>query len=313
MADKNPEESPMDKSPKKKEAKFKVSYEPAKLRTGLTWRFLQVCLGAGLTALAMNLFVEPAGLLPGGFVGLSKLIQRIVLDQTGIHISYALLNISLNLIPAIYAFFNIGRKFLSLSVFCMVLSSILIDLLPVFPITQDIILATVFAGVMNGIGLSIILNANACAGGTDFIAMSVSNKKNMTIWNEIMIFSVVILIISAIYFDVDKALYSIIFQFISTQMINLGHLRYQRRTCFVVTPHPEPLAQELMKITRHGITCFKGNGAYSGKEQYLLYMVVNRTDIPKIKRYLAQNAPHTFLNVTDSEQLGGNFFVEPMD
>lgn len=288
---------------------------PSKLpkKRGLVWRSIQVLFGSFLMALSINLFIDPAGLLPAGFVGLALLIQRIVLDQTGLLIPYAVLNIGLNLIPAIYAFFHIGKNFFSLSVLSIIFSSFLIDIIPIIPVTDEIVLSMIFAGVLSGIGLSIVLNADACAGGTDFIAVAISNKKHTSIWNQVMIFNFVVLGISAVYFDVDLALYSIVFQFITTQVITRSHMRYQRRTCFVVTSKPEPLAKELMKITRHGITTFRGTGAYSGHEQYMLYMVVNRSDVRRIKRYLRDHAPGTFFNVTDSEQLGGNFFVEPMD
>ncbi len=272
-----------------------------------------VIIGSFIMALSMNLLIEPGGILPGGFVGLTKLIQRILVRYWGIEVPYTVLNVSFNLIPALYAFFNVGKRFVILSFLSIAVSSFLIDLLPVYSLTQDMFLIAIFAGLINGVGLSIILNADASAGGTDFIAMALSNKYNVATWNYFLIFNALILGISAYFFSVDKALYSIIMQFISTQVVNQGHLRYQRRTAFIITSDPEPLAKELMKITHHGVTSFQGIGCYSGKEQYMLYMVVGRKDIRKIKAYLKTQTPQVFLNVTDSEQLGGNFYVEPMN
>lgn len=103
------------------------------------------------------------------------------------------------------------------------------------------------------------------------------------------------------------------FQFISTQVLNHGHLRYQRKTCFIVVDQVQPIADDLMTLTRHGITVMDVTGCYTSNEQYLLYMVVSRTDVRKIRQYLREHAPEAFLNVTDSEQLSGNFFVDPID
>lgn len=276
-------------------------------------RISLVILGSLIMALSMNLLVEPGGILPGGFVGLSKLLQRIFASHFGLEIPYSVLNLSFNLLPALYAYFHVGKKFVLLSFLSIAVSSFLIDLLPVIPLTEDMLLIAVFAGLLNGLGLSIILNADASAGGTDFIAMSLSNKFNVATWNYFLIFNALILLASAYFFSLDKALYSIVMQFISTQIVNQGHLRYQRRTAFIITSRPEPLAQELMKLTNHGVTSFKGTGCYSGKDQYMLYMVVGRKDIRRIKNFLKTQTPQVFLNITDSEQLGGNFYVEPMN
>ncbi len=292
--------------------KYKITHDKL-FQHSLPQRALLVILGSFIMALSMNLLVEPGGILPGGFVGLSKLLQRILASYWGIDVPYTVINISFNLIPAVYAFFHVGKRFVILSFLSIALSSFLIDLLPVYALTQDMVLIAIFAGLINGIGLSVILNADASAGGTDFIAMALSNKYNVATWNYFMIFNALILVVSAFFFSVDKALYSIIMQFISTQVVNQGHLRYQRRTAFIITSEPEALAQELMRITHHGVTSFKGIGCYSGKEQYMLYMVVGRKDIRKIKAYLKTQTPRVFLNVTDSEQLGGNFYVEPMN
>lgn len=276
-------------------------------------RALQVILGSAIMAIAMNMFVEHIGLLPAGFTGLAKLLQRIAVQKFSIEIPFTVLIIALNLLPAIYTFFHVGRKFVGLSILSIVVSGIFIDLIPEIPLTTDPVLSTIFAGVINGFGVSVILNADASTGGTDFIAMALSNKYNVATWNYMMIFNGVLLAISAFFFGIEAALYSIVYQFISTQIVNRGHLRYQRRTCFIITNEPEVLSQELMKLTHHGVTSFKGIGCYSGQEQYLLYMVVGRRDVRQIKKYLKEHAPGTFLNITDSEQLGGNFYVDPID
>ena len=303
-----------EQKPAKKDYKIKVGPSFFNYSShSLAWRIGQVLLGSFLAALAMDLFIENAGLLPAGFVGLSKLLQRILARRFGLDVPYFVINVFFNLAPAIYAYFHVGKKFVLLSLFSVVVSSALTDLIPVFHLTDDMFLSAVMAAVIYGIGMILIVNVDASCGGTDFIAMAISAKKKVAIWNYVMIFNFVILTVSAMFFSLEAALYSIVFQFISTQILSHGHLRYQRKTCFIVTESVQPLADELMRLTKHGITVFDAKGCYSGRKQYVLYMVVGRRDVRLIRHYLRENAPNTFLNVTDSEQLGGNFFVEPMD
>lgn len=276
-------------------------------------RLLKIIVSAFLMALSINVFIDNAGLLPGGFNGLAKLIQRIVFVSSGREVSFAVLNISLNAIPAIVAYFMVGKKFVMFTIFHVFLTSILVDVLPTMPIVDDLILNAVFGAVINGLAISVALNANASAGGTDFISMTISNKFNISAWNYIFVFNAILLSVSGYLFGFDKALYSVIYQALTTMIINKMHMRYQRKTIFIVAPSAEPLSTDLMKITHHGITSFEGVGRYSGEPRTFLYMVVSKQDIPKIKKYLRQSDMKVFMNITDSEELDGRFILEPIE
>ena len=179
-----------------------------------------ILLGSFILAINMNTFVEQGKLVPGGFSGLSKLIQRVGLNFYDVKISFTLLNVIFNAIPAVFAYRLVGKKFTVFSCLSLLVVSVLVDELPVIPITGDILLISVFGGILNGLGLSLILNNNASSGGTDFIAMSLSNKYKVSTFNYMLLFSAVIILISGRLFGMDKALYSIIFQFCNTQVIN---------------------------------------------------------------------------------------------
>ncbi len=276
-------------------------------------RVLIVIVASFIQAFTLKNFMNPAEVLPGGFSGLTVLLQRIGLDYYNIEIPYSILNILFNALPAIYAFRNLGKKFVMLSVLGVVNLSILVDLLPTVHITDDVFLNVVFGAMLYAFASVLILNVNACSGGTDFITLSMQNKTGNSAWHYALIFNAFIYVIYGAMFGYDNALYSIIFQFLLTVAIGQGQLRYQRRTAFVITKEPEPLAKELMELTGHGITIFEGKGAYTQEGSYLLYMVIERTDVKLINAYLKQNHPKVFLNITDSEQLQGNFKLEPYD
>ena len=202
----------------------------------------------------MNTFVEQGKLVPGGFSGLAKLLQRVGLTFYDTKISFTLLNVVFNAVPAVFAYRLVGKKFTILSCVSLFTVSILVDELPVIPITGDILLISVFGGIINGLGMSLVLNSNASGGGTDFIAMSLSARYKVSTFNYMLLFSAVIILISGAIFGMDKALYSIIFQFCNTQVINTFYKKYKKKTLMIVTDNPAAVSADLLELTNHRST-----------------------------------------------------------
>lgn len=276
-------------------------------------RLGKIMLSALLAATVMNVFLSQAHLLPAGFAGVTVLVQEVAQTYLHVHLSFTLVYWLLNAIPALIAFFYVGRKFMILSMIHITVYSIAVDLLPHTPLVDDIVLNTVFAAVLNGIAAAIALNANASAGGTDFIAMIFSTKYNISTWNYIFAFNVVVLIASSFIFEPASAMYSMLFQLLSTMILNNLHSRYQRKTLFLITSKREPLCTDLMRITKHGMTIFEGIGRYSGEKRYLVYMVVSKEDLQPIRRYIKESKQEVFMNVAESTELDGRFHIEPLE
>lgn len=281
------------------------------------WRdigsFLCILLGSAIIAVNLNTFVEQGDLVPGGFNGLSKLIQRVGLRFFQIGIPFTFLNVIFNAIPAICAYRLVGKKFTLMSCVSLLTVSILVDKLPVIPITGDILLISVFGGIISGLGTSLILNSNACGGGTDFIAMSLSAKYKVTTFNYMLLFSAVIILISGAIFGMDKALYSIIFQFCSTQVINTFYKKYKKKTLLIVTDNPAAVSADLFELTNHSSTILKGFGSYSAQKKYLIYTVLSDRDVKKMKKQIREQYPDTFVNVINSSDVVGNFYIQPFE
>ena len=272
-----------------------------------------ILLGSFILAINMNTFVEQGKLVPGGFSGLSKLIQRVGLNFYDVKISFTLLNVIFNAIPAVFAYRLVGKKFTVFSCLSLLVVSVLVDELPVIPITGDILLISVFGGILNGLGLSLILNNNASSGGTDFIAMSLSNKYKVSTFNYMLLFSAVIILISGRLFGMDKALYSIIFQFCNTQVINTFYKKYKKKTLLIVTDNPAAISADLLELTTHSSTILKGFGSYTAHKKYLIYTVLSDSDVRKMKKQIHQQYPDTFVNVINSSDVVGNFYIQPFE
>ena len=189
-------------------------------------RFLFVVLAGTLMALNIKTFVRAGDLFPGGVTGLTVLIQRLADKFWGIAIPYSPVNLILNAFPVYVGFRFVGKKFTLFSLLMIFVSSILTDLFPAYVITYDPLLIAIFGGLISGTAISMCLSVDATSGGTDFIAIYLSQKRGVETWNLILGFNVIILSIAGYFFGWDKALYSIIYQFVSTQTLHALYRSY---------------------------------------------------------------------------------------
>lgn len=271
-----------------------------------------VIIAALISAINLKTFVNAGGLFPGGFNGLTVLIQRSCSRFLAVDLPFSVVNYSLNAIPAYIGFKLIGKKFTLYSILMILLTGIFVDLIPATNITEDILLIAIFGGIINGVALSIALKGNASSGGTDFISMWISKKTGQSAWNYVMGMNAVMLIIAGALFGWESALYSIIFQFCSTQVINMLHTRYKRMTMFIVTSNPDIVIEIVQQSTHHGVTKLDGIGTYTDKPRTLLYTVVNTSDVKSIIHLIKEEDPSAFINVTKTELVEGRFYIDPI-
>lgn len=271
-------------------------------------RILVIIIAALLMAVNIKTFVQAGNLLPGGATGLTLLIQRAVKLFFDLDIPYSPINILLNAIPAFIGFKFIGKKFTIYSCLMIFLVGLFADLIPAYTITDDVLLVSIFGGIINGTAISICLSVEATSGGTDFIAIYMSEKKHMDSWNFVLGINAVILSVAGLLFGWDKALYSIIFQYASTQMIHLLFQHYQKETLLVVTKHPELVSEIIHAKSLHGATIIKAEGSYEHKETFIVYSVIGKDQYISIVSIIKQEDPDAFINTIDTESLTGRFF-----
>lgn len=271
-------------------------------------RILVIIIAALLMAVNIKTFVQAGNLLPGGATGLTLLIQRSAKLFLDWDIPYSPINILLNAIPAFIGFKFIGKKFTIYSCLMIFLVGLFADLIPAYTITDDVLLVSIFGGIINGAAISICLSVEATSGGTDFIAIYMSEKKHMDSWNFVLGINAVILSVAGLLFGWDKALYSIIFQYASTQMIHLLFQHYQKETLLVVTKHPELVSEIIHAKSHHGATIIKAEGSYEHKETFIVYSVIGKDQYISIVSIIKQEDPDAFINTIDTESLTGRFF-----
>ena len=274
-------------------------------------RILVITLASLLMALNIKSFVRTGELFPGGATGLTLLIQRAAEMFVHVSLPYTLVNLTLNAIPVYIGFRYIGKKFTLYSCLVIFLTSIFTDIIPGIVITYDTLLISVFGGIINGFVISLCLRMNATTGGTDFIAIFLSDKKGMDSFNIVLYINMVILSLAGILFGWDKALYSIIFQYVSTQVLRVLYKKYQKQTLLIVTNRPTAVCKLISKISHHGATILRGEGSYEHRERFVVYSVVSSAESKIIMSEIRKIDATAFTNLIPTEEISGRFYLKP--
>lgn len=276
-------------------------------------RILTICIAAFLMAANIKTFVRTGGLIPGGATGLTILIQRVLETFLALPIPYTVLNFIINSVPIYIGFRYIGKKFTLHSCLMIALTSILTDLIPVYIITYDILLISIFGGIINGTAISLCLKVDATTGGTDFLSIFLSQKTGRDSFNLILAINVVIVGLSGILFGWDIALYSIIFQYASTQVLHTLYKQYQQQTLFIVTNKAAAVCKSISNISHHGATIMKGEGSFNGCERHVVYSVVSTDESQRVIAAIKEVDNDAFINTLKTEQVKGRFYHKPKD
>ena len=283
-----------------------------KEKFGVTIRtYLVMIIAALILAADTQTFVRTGGIIPGGAMGLTVLIQGIFDKYLGIAVPYTPINILLNAIPVYIGFRFIGKKFTLRSLVVIVLIGVFTDIIPSIVITYDPLLIAIFGGVLNGLGIAMCLNVDCTTGGTEFISIFLSQKNGTDTFNIILAINAAIIITAGLIFGWDKALYSIIFQYASTEVIHVLYKRYQKQTMLIISDKPKEISDRIYEVAHHGCTIFKGQGGFAGEERYLIYSVVSRDEVKIVMKIVEEAGGTAFVNAVRTEDFLGNFYHSP--
>ena len=271
-------------------------------------RFIVITLAAVLMAVNIKTFVKTGDLFPGGANGITLLITRSAEVFFNVKLPYTLVNIILNFIPIYIGFKFIGKKFTLFSCWVIFFAGFMVDIIPGYVITEDILLISIFGGMINGTVISICLLMNATTGGTDFISIFLSEKKGFDAFNIILAGNAVVILIAGFLFGWDRALYSIIFQYVSTTVIRILYRKYQQITLFIVTDHPNDVCDMISNISNHGATTWKAEGYYNHSGRTLVYSIVSSAEADKVVSAIKEIDKSAFINLIKTQQLLGNFY-----
>lgn len=269
-------------------------------------------VSAILQTFALQTFIRPAEILSGGFTGIAILVEMIT-SRYGFSFPTSLGMLVINIPVAFICAKSIGVRFTAFSLSQVFLTSAFLQIFHFKPMFDDPVLNVIFGGFAVGMSVVIALKGNASSGGTDFIALYVSNKTGKSIWGQVFIGNCVLYCIFGLLFGWLNAAYSILVQFISTKTISAFHHRFDRVTLQITTTKANEVMNAYVKEYRHGISCVDAIGGYSRKKMNVLHTVVSSYEAADIIRLISEVDPHIIINVFKTDQFYGKFYRAPLD
>lgn len=262
--------------------------------------FLLITLGATLAAIALEIFLVPNNIIDGGIIGISIMISYIT------KVKLSILTFVLNIPFLILGYKQLGKSFLIKAAYAMLVFSVLLEQFkPVPELTNDILLATVFGGLLLGIGVGFVIKFGACLDGTEVVAILINKKTSFSVGQVVMFLNFFIYSTSGLLFGWDRALYSILTYFITFKIIDMVSEGFeQAKAAMIITNHGEEIANSIYKHLGRTVTMLEGEGLISGKK-VVLYAVVTRIEIPELKRIVAADDYSAFVTITDVNEIVG--------
>ncbi|AZU64893.1 YitT family protein [Neobacillus mesonae] len=266
-----------------------------------------VIAGAFLTALGMNLFLIPANVYSSGFTGIAQLLSKVLTDYTPIHISIGFLLLLLNIPVAILGWKKVGKSFTIYSFISVVLSSLFLELIPVKQMSHDILLNAVFGGVIIAVGVGFTLKFGASTGGLDIIAMILSRMKDKPIGPYMLALNSIIILTAGFLYGWEKALYTLVFLYTSTRVIDTIHTRHSKLTAFIITKKADEMKKAIHAKLVRGITMIPAKGAFSNETREMMMIVITRYELYDIERIIRDVDPNAFTNIVQTTGVYGFF------
>lgn len=262
-------------------------------------------LGAFIAGFAIDSFLVPNKMIDGGIVGISIMLSYLTKANLGLLIF--LINI-----PFIFlALQKLGKLFVFNTIFAISMFSIGINIFHHVLVTDDLLLATVFGGVVLGIGVGLILRNNAALDGTEMIAIRLARKSGFSIGEIIMFFNIFIYICAGFVFGWDRAMYSILVYFIAYKTIDivLEGLN-ESKSVTIISDQSQEIGRNIIKKLGIGITYIEGRGGFTGAEKKIIYCIISRLELTKLKELVNSIDPSAFLAVENVHEVDGARFNE---
>ena len=262
--------------------------------------FLGMTIGAALAAFALEEFLVPNSILDGGINGISIIINKL----TGIRLG--ILIFCLN-IPFLYVGYkSLGKRFLVKSLYVMSLFSILIEVFEEAPmVTDDIILALVYGGVILGFGVGLIIKCGGCVDGTESVAIVISRKTSFSVGQIVLFCNLIIFGAAGFIFGIDRALYSLLTYFVTYKIIDLVSEGLEKgKAVMIISNAGDKIANDIYSRLGRTSTFLEGTGFISG-EKSVLYVVVTRLEISEIKRIVSEEDESAFVTISDVAEIIG--------
>ncbi|WP_054949222.1 YitT family protein [Numidum massiliense] len=265
-----------------------------------------VILGSFIFAFGINYFAIPNHLAEGGVTGITLLLKYLF-DW-----SPALTNLMLNLPLLIIGWRELGRTPMVYTVISTTATSVALWMTNGIgePMKDDMLLAALYAGVMIGIGIGIIFRFNGTSGGSAIIARLMEKHLGWSVGRSLFLVDLAVVATSAYFLGRDIAMYTIVSLYVGARVIDIVQEGvYSAKAAIIVSSAPAEISSYLIKEMNRGATLLKGRGGFTGNDKEVLYCVVNKSEISRLKKLVHHVDPYAFIVVSDVQEVLGEGFT----
>jgi uncharacterized membrane-anchored protein YitT (DUF2179 family) len=267
------------------------------------FEYLLISIGAGLAALAVEFFLIPHGVIDSGIVGISIMLSEL----TGI--SKGLFTTLLNIPFLWFGYKHGGKKFIARCLYAILLFSVLLVVFEQISSNNlDKIIAIIFGALALGVGVGMILRFGGSLDGTEMLSLWISQKTNFSVGAFLMIQNVFIFTASGFVFDWNTALYSMVMYFFVTKLIDMVVEGVdEAKAVMIITADPEKMAEIIMRDLGRSVTYLNGTKGYTGDDVRIIYSVVTRLEISRLRQIVSETDPNSFVTITNlADVVGGH-------
>lgn len=262
---------------------------------------IMITLGALIASFALENFLIPNTILDGGITGISIILSKI----TPLPLSSLIIMIN---IPFLYlGYKNMGKNFLFKAIYSMGIFSLGLTFFSHLEyVTSQMLLATVYGGILLGAGCGLVIRFGGCLDGTESIAIIISKKYPISVGQIILLINILIYTLAGLIFGVDRALYSLLTYFITFKVIDIvSEGLEQGKAAMIITEHGNEISKEIYKRLGRTTTKIRGEGLISGNKE-ILYCVMTRIEVPELRRIAEETDESAFITITDISEIIGN-------
>jgi len=268
----------------------------------MVWNLILLTTGSAICAIAINGLLIPHRFVSGGFTGLALSVHYLV-PWLPVAVLYFFFNVPL----FIASWFLVNRRFFLYSVVGMMIFSAAVAWVHVTIPLKDPLLCALLAGIIMGTGLGVILRSLGSSGGTDILSVILLQRLSIQPGTTLLASNFVILAGCVFMFSLEIVLYTLIYLYVSSQIINVVITGLsQRKAIFIVSLHWEAISRQILQEINRGLTVLHGEGGYSGSQRRVLYTIVSFRELGLLKQIIRREDPGAFVVVTDTREVMGH-------
>jgi uncharacterized membrane-anchored protein YitT (DUF2179 family) len=265
------------------------------------WNLILIITGSCICALAVNGILIPRKFVSSGVTGIA-LIFHYIIPYLPVSVLYLLFNVPLFALGWKY----VSRRFFIYSIIGTAVFSAAVEWIVVPIHVQDPLLCSLLAGIIMGVGIGIILRSAGSSGGTDIISVMVQTRFSIRLGYTVLAFNSIVLAASAMLFSLEIALYTLIYMYVSSHILDLVVTGLsQRKSVMIISKSQGDIIIKILKELNRGVTVIKGQGGYSGEPEDIIYTVIAFRDLASMKRLINKIDPHAFVVFSDTAEVMG--------